>query len=494
MASEDPARPNILFVLTDDQGPWAMGCAGNDEIRTPVLDQLAVEGTRLENFFCASPVCSPARASLMTGQVPSFHGVHDYLRGTHVGPGATDYLDGQLLVTDVLADNGYRLGLAGKWHLGANDRPRRGFGHWYAHEAGGSPYHDAPMYRDGVREPTPGYLTDALADDAIEFVRTRARDGQGDPFFLSLNFTAPHSPWIGQHPADVENLYADCAFATCPQEEMHPWTTLSAGVPLGGEHDTRAALVGYFSAVTAMDRALGTVVTAVEELGLRESTVIVFSSDNGFNAGHHGIWGKGNGTWPLNMYDSSVKVPAIVSQPGRIPSGVVRSELLSAYDMAATLLELAGLSPAPMQNGPGRSFGPLLLGSSDADALVRPDEARVVVFDEYGPARMIRSHDWKYVHRWPAGPDELYHLSVDPQERRNLVDEPEAQQVRRALADELNGWFGRHARAERDGQRLPVIGTGQAAPADRPDAFQGPLWDRTALTPAGQGRSVPHCR
>lgn len=481
MASEDPARPNILFVLTDDQGPWAMGCAGNDEIRTPVLDRLASEGTRLENFFCASPVCSPARASLLTGQVPSSHGVHDYLRGTHVGVGAVDYLEGQLLVTDVLADNGYQLGLSGKWHLGGNDRPRRGFVHWYAHEAGGSPYYDAPMYRDGVREPAPGYLTDALADDAIDFVRAQAanRARQGDPFFLSLNFTAPHSPWIGQHPADVEALYADCAFATCPQEEMHPWSTLSAGVPLGGEQDTRAALVGYFSAVTAMDRALGRVVRALEELDLRESTVIVFSSDNGFNAGHHGIWGKGNGTWPLNMYDSSVKVPAIVSQPGRIPSGVVRSELLSAYDLAATLLELAGLDPAPLQNGPGRSFGHLLFGSSDAD-VSGPGDARVVVFDEYGPARMIRSHEWKYVHRWPDGPDELYHLTVDPHERRNLVHELEVQQVRNALAEELNGWFSRHARAEHNGDHLPVIGTGQAAPAGHPNAFQGPLWDETA--------------
>lgn len=481
MASADPARPNILFVLTDDQGPWAMGCAGNNEIQTPVLDRLASDGTRLENFFCASPVCSPARASLLTGQVPSSHGVHDYLRGTHVGPGAADYLEGQLLVTDVLADQGYQLGLSGKWHLGANDRPRRGFVHWYAHEAGGSAYHDAPMFREGIREPTPGYLTDALADDAVEFLRARA--GEPDPFFLSLNFTAPHRPWIGQHPAEVEDLYADCAFATCPQEPIHPWTTISAGVPRGGEGDARAALVGYFSAVTAMDRALGRVVAAVEELGLRGSTVIVFSSDNGFNAGHHGIWGKGNGTWPLNMYDSSVKVPAIVSQPGRIPAGLVRSELVSAYDMAATLLELAGLDPTPMHGGPGRSFAPLLLGQDDVaatDGTESRDDARVVVFDEYGPARMIRSHDWKYVHRWPDGPDELYHMSADPQERVNLVHEPGAQQVRRDLAADLSEWFGRHTRAEHDGQRLPVIGTGQAAPGGEPGAFQGPLWDRTA--------------
>lgn len=241
MASTDPEHPNILFVLSDDQGAWALGCAGNDEIHTPVLDRLAAEGTRLESFFCASPVCSPARASLMTGQVPSSHGVHDYLHGQDVGPMATDYLEGQLLVTDVLADHGYRMGLSGKWHLGANERARRGFTHWYAHEGGGSAYHGAPMWRDGVREPAPGYLTDLLADDAAKFVRGQADQSvHDDPFFLALNFTAPHSPWIGQHPPEVEALYTDCAFRTCPQQKPHPWTTLGNGVPLGGEPDARA--------------------------------------------------------------------------------------------------------------------------------------------------------------------------------------------------------------------------------------------------------------
>ena len=201
MASRDPDRPNVVFVLSDDQGPWAMGCAGNGEIQTPTLDALAARGTRLENFFCASPVCSPARASLLTGQIPSRHGVHDYLFGTDVGPAATDYLSGQVAFTDVLAEAGYRLGLSGKWHLGANDRPRPGFVHWYAHRGGGSPYYDAPMYRGGRPETVPGYLTDALADDAIDFLDAEA--DRGEPFLLSMHFTAPHSPWAGQHPDEV---------------------------------------------------------------------------------------------------------------------------------------------------------------------------------------------------------------------------------------------------------------------------------------------------
>ncbi|GAA0715276.1 sulfatase-like hydrolase/transferase [Dactylosporangium roseum] len=472
MASRDPQRPNVLFVLSDDQGPWAMGCAGNDEIRTPRLDALAASGTRLENFFCASPVCSPARASLFTGQIPSRHGVHDYLDGVHVGPDAVDYLAGQRLFTDELADAGYRLGLTGKWHLGANDRPRPGFVHWYAHKSGGSPYFGAPMHRDGRAETVDGYLTDILADDAIAFLR--AESGRPEPFYLSLHFTAPHKPWTGQHPPEVERLYDDCAFATCPQEPHHPWVPLVDGAPIGGEPDTRAALVGYFAAVTAMDTAVGRVLDVLAQQGLSDSTLVVFSSDNGFNAGHHGIWGKGNGTYPQNMYDTSVKVPAVIAQPGRVLAGQVRHELLSAYDLAATLLELVGLDPRPFERGPGRSFAGLLTAAGTGDVTHRP----IVVYDEYGPVRMIRTGAWKYVHRYPDGPHELYDLVHDPGERVNRVDGPDTRDIVTRLRADLEGWFVAHADPVRDGRALPVVGAGQIGPvdADPHAAFQPPSW------------------
>lgn len=146
------------------------------------------------------------------------------------------------------------------------------------------------------------------------------------------------------------------------------------------------------------------------------------------------------------MYDSSVKVPTIFTQPGRIPAGTVRPDLLSAYDMAATLLELVGLDPMPMQAGPGRSFAPLVLGRDSGKESQENDVASVVVFDEYGPARMIRTSEWKYVHRWPDGPDELYHLREDPLEERNLVDDPEIASVRRRMSDDLAAWFAKHTR------------------------------------------------
>lgn len=445
---------NLLFILSDDQGPWALGCAGNDEIHTPHLDRLAASGVRLSRFFAASPVCSPARASLLTGQIPSRHGVHDWISSHE-----QDFLAGRRLYTDDLADAGYRLGLVGKWHLGANDRPRPGFVTWYAHESGGGPYYGATVHADGERRTVPGYLTDDLADRAVEFLDREA--SVDAPFALSLHFTAPHTPWKGQHPPEVEALYGSCAFASCPQEPAHPWQPVKPdGSPVGGEADTRAALVGYFAAVTAMDAAIGRVLARLDALGLTESTLVVFSSDNGFNCGHHGIWGKGNGTFPQNMYDSSVMVPAIVSQPGRIPGGRVCDTLLSAYDVRATLLEHLGL-PYDDQGGPGRSFADVLAGASRSGG-------EVVVFDEYGPVRMIRTDSWKYVHRYPYGPHELYDLAADPGERHNLAGTGLAMEGE--LRVRLSGWFLRHADPRVDGSRLPVYGAGQHSPASL-DAF-----------------------
>ncbi|ABK03094.1 sulfatase [Arthrobacter sp. FB24] len=465
--------PNILLILSDDQGAWALGCSGNTEIQTPHLDNLASGGTRLDNFFCVSPVCSPARASLMTGTIPSKHGVHDYLHGVETGPEAPDYLQGQRLFTDDLAAAGYYMGLSGKWHLGANDRAREGFSHWFSLAGGGSPYDAATMYRNGVKETVYGYLTDAITADSTGFMERAA--GQDSPFFLALNYTAPHKPWKDQHPAEFTALYDDCAFESCPQEPTHPWTPTVDGVPIGGEADVRAALVGYFAAVSAMDAGIGQVLQKLDELGLREDTLVIFSSDNGFNCGQHGVWGKGNGTFPLNVFDSSIKVPAIFSFPGRIARGKVREELLSAYDLPATILELAGLDPLEFEQGPGKSFADVLRGKPLAPARPRP----VVVFDEYGPVRMIRSDSWKYVHRYPQGPHELYDLATDPGERHNLVREVRHEERVAGMRRDMQLWFEQYQEEEADGRKFPVVGAGQTLPvrADPLGAFTPPSWD-----------------
>lgn len=459
MASLDPARPNVLFIVSDDQGAWALGCGGNSEIRTPRLDRLARSGIRFANFFCTSPVCSPARASLLTGDIPSRHGVHDWIRAGSMGPERVHYLEGQTLITDVLAAHGYRCGLVGKWHLGASDAPRANFVKWFVHQSGMGPYYKAPMVDHDRPCIVERYITDVLGDVAISFVNDETRSDC--PFWLGLTFTAPHYPWIDSHPRDYMDLYRDCPFESCPEEPPHPWFIGGTAAVERGRAERRDSLVGYFAAVTAMDAAIGRVLDALDRARLAQSTLVVFLSDNGMNCGHHGIWGKGNGTRPQNMYDTSIKVPCIVAQPGRIPADRVSYDLLSGYDVFPTLVDYLDLPHRPRRSMPGHSFRSLLEGNGPAS------RDSVVVYDEYGPVRMVRTHDWKYVHRYPAGPHELFDLRVDPDERRNLMADPVAATVAAALRSRLERWFSEYVDAAFDGVDRGVTGCGQLGRVDR---------------------------
>lgn len=474
MASRDPARPNVILIISDDQGPWALGSVGNEEIATPNLDRLASRGTRFTNFFCTSPVCSPARASLLTGRIPSAHGIHDALWGGNFGDDSIELLEGQEGYTDLLAAAGYDCAISGKWHLGASDRPQKSFKHWFVLQGGGSNYHDVDMFRGGQPEKTHGYATDVFTDDAIEvLVDSSANDR---PLFLSLCYTAPHSPFLAVHPQEWLDYYSDCEFASCPQEPEHPWTrSRDQNFPQYNlaHDDPPASLRGYFAAVSAMDANIGRVVTKVDELQMSASTLIVFVSDNGFNAGHHGVWGKGNGTYPQNMYDNSVRVPAIACHPGRVPAGAVRDELVCGYDLRPTLLDYVGVADSTKQRLPGRTFAPMLLGRSGG-------REHVIVYSEYGPTRMVRTQEWKYVHRYPVGPHELYHLSEDPDERVNLFDEIAHHALRRDLRARLASWFVEFADPSMDGTKEAVTGRGQVGlvgPAGRgAEAFLPERW------------------
>jgi len=461
MASHDPLRPNILMVLTDDQGAWALGCAGNAEIRTPHLDRLAASGARFENFFCASPVCSPARATILTGRMPSQHGIHDWLRrGNTTSEGELiEYLHGQPGYTDYLAAAGYTCGMSGKWHLGDSHHPQKGFTFWEVHATGGGPYYNAPMIHAGEVYRAPGYVTDHITDNGLLFLEQQLASDA--PFYLSVHYTAPHSPWDrANHPAALyDAYYAGCPFRSTPRLPMHPWQITTA--PYGRDEETRRqVLSGYFAAVTSLDANVGRLIDWLEGRGLRQNTLLIFNGDNGMNMGHHGVYGKGNGTFPLNMYDTAVKVPMILSRPGSIPAGQVCRELLSHYDLLPTLLDYAGLAPAqsaiPL---PGHSFTALLHG----EEMPRPELVCVydAVLDEYGPVRMIRTAEWKYVHRFVYGPHELYHLTEDPNEEHNLVAEP-GQQARVAeLKGEMDEWFFHHVDPAMDGSREPAAGSGQ---------------------------------
>lgn len=451
MSSKKRTKPNIVFILSDDQGEWAMGCSGNREIQTPNLDKLASAGIRFKNFFCTSPVCSPSRASLLTGRIPSKHGVLDWIRRGNTGDTAREYLAGQTAYTDILAANGYKCGISGKWHLGHSFKPQKSFTHWFVHQRGGGPYNNAPMIRDGKPVNEAGYITEIVTDDAISFIE-ECVDGE-TPFYLSVNYTAPHAPWINQHPKEYVDLYKDCLFESCPQEAEHPWWNRED--MLNDKSNPIEELKGYFASITAMDFHIGRIIDKLDNLGLREDTLICFMSDNGFNCGHHGIWGKGNGTFPLNMYDSSIRIPAIINHPGIITNNQICDVMLSGYDFIPTLLEYLDLSNTEADKLPGKSFFNLLFGDS-----IRENE-HIVVFDEYGPVRMVRTKEWKYVHRYPYGPHELYDLSNDPSEKYNLIDDQGKLKIISDLKMILYDWFLKYVDPRFDGTHESVKGIGQ---------------------------------
>jgi len=466
VASTNSNRPNIVFILSDDQGAWAMNCAGTPELRTPNLDRLAATGIRFENFFCASPVCSPARASILTGQIPSQHGVQDFLRagsGVDVeGDGKTiEYLKGRTTYTELLAENGYDVALSGKWHIGDSATPQAGFAYWNVHATGAGNYYNAPMFTDGQQYSADGYFSDVITDNAIEYL-----DGQKDsdkPFSMNVHYTAPHAPWgREQHPSDVYSDYFDnCKFESVLWDAIHPNHLLKEGSSgsVGATPEERHALLtGYFAAITAMDENIGRLIDWLEANDLRENTLIIFTADNGMSMGHHGIWGKGNGTYPANMYDTAVKVPTLMSRPGHVPQGEVEHNLLSHYDLMPTILDYLGLdvlSPEVEESLPGSSFAPLLRGQAFDDNL------SVVVLDEYGPTRMIRTRSLKYIHRYPDGPHEFYDLANDPNEVTNAIDDRAFGSIIRGMRGQLQKWFDRYAEPERDGSKQAVKGRGQ---------------------------------
>ncbi len=474
MASRNADLPNLLFILTDDQGAWAMSCADNEEIRAPNLDRLAREGIRFDSFFCTSPVCSPARASILTGRIPSQHGVHDFLHfQSDTSAGGLNYpvpadcvhfLAGMPTYPELLADLGYDTGLSGKWHLGDSITPRAGFQTWHPMPYGGTNYFTVPVVEDGVLTKHEGsYASDLFTDNGLRFLGRQV--DMDRPFCLAVHFTAPHQPWGREHhPAALwDDYYRNCPFESVPGADE----TLSAGfyaTPVNEER-RRRNLAGYFAAIEGMDRNLRRLLDWLEERDLRSNTLVVFMSDNGMNMGHHGLYGKGNASWPQNMFDTSVKVPCLISRPGHVPEGRVNTDLLSQYDWLQTLMEYLGAADRIPDGLPGRSFSPLLTGDSIAE------RKSIYVFDEYGPVRMIRSAEWKLVWCYPAGPHELYDVAEDPDERVNLFSRPGHTERIRAMRRELDDWFASHVDPRFDGSKLPVTGRGQRDHATKEDAF-----------------------
>lgn len=513
----ETTKPNFLFILSDDQGYWSLGTYGNKEVQSPVLDRLASEGARFDHFYCASPVCSPARASILTGQIPSRHGVLDWL-----GSGAVnkeDYrnillprekilenladdireeeLDPDASVlpfsltrnfrrymanekgpirflhdptfTECLAKEGYRCGISGKWHLGCGNEEQAGFSFWSVVPRGGTPYVMPDWICDGQIRIENRYVTDLITDEAIRFVKNQDSD---TPFYLSVHYTAPHDPWRkGDHPEEIWKLYENCPFESVPNEPLHPNQVKKRIHPRDETH-RQELLQAYYSSITAMDRSIGRLLKQLEDQNLLDNTIVIFTADNGMNMGHHGIWGKGNGTYPMNLYETSVRIPFLMWNPKYIKSGQQIQTPLSHYDLFPTILSMAGI-PCDQFRLPGKNFRSILDGKQE-------DSRRIVVYDEYGPVRMIRQDGWKLIWNYMDGSHELYQLENDPQEKQDLSLEASYSDLIRTMKASMDEWFSEYGCPEFDATQYPVNGEGQFGPA--PKWYDG---EKTFVTQTG---------
>jgi arylsulfatase A-like enzyme len=429
-------RPNVVFILTDNHGPWTLGCYGNKEIRTPNIDRMAEEGMLFTHCFSSNAVCSPTRATYLTGLIPSQHGVHCYLGGGYaqVGPDAFNTIEEFHTLPEIMAESGYACGLTGKWHLGDNLHPQDGFTYWVTKPHGHtSTFYDANIIENGKIRKEPTYLTEFWTNHAIRFIQ----QNKNKPFFLFLAYNGPYGlgglldkPARNRH----AEYYADKELSCFPRHPVHEW--------LGGNRkymNNIAAMRRYAAEVSGVDDGVGRVMETLKTLKLLDDTLIIFTADQGLSGGHNGMWGMGDHSRPLHTYDGTMHIPLIYRWPGRVVSGRQSDIMVSNYDFMRTVLTLLGRSkqmPATPAS-PGRDYSPVLRGKSV--------EWKDEIFYEFENTRTIRTKDWKYTWRYPDGPNELYHLKNDPNEAQNLADDPAYAEQRAQFRDRIARFFDRYA-------------------------------------------------
>jgi arylsulfatase A-like enzyme len=384
-AAPAETSPNVIFILADDLGVGDLACYGNPHIDTPVLDELAAGGLRLTSHYSPSPLCAPARAGYLSGRFNHRTGAVDVPSNRGL-----DRLDlSEKTFGDYFRSAGYATALIGKWHNGAHCRDhlphQRGFDLFFGFPNGGQDYWNWNLLRNDTHVPHDGrYLTVALTDAAVEFVTTN-RDR---PFALFLAHHAPHSPL--QAPDDLVTKYSS---------RLGP--------------DTSRAVVLVYAMIEAMDTAIGRLLAALDDHGLRGRTMIVFTSDNGAYLGRdpeHGAQERFAGGLSGNkgdMLEQGVRVPCLVSWPGKLPAGRVLDTPVHGCDWLPTLFSLANAAPPPDAKPlDGQNIMPLLLGGEAPDL-----ENRALFFqrNRYAPVRhsnaAIRQGRWKLF--WPGDPSTL---------------------------------------------------------------------------------------
>jgi arylsulfatase A-like enzyme len=437
------ARPNILFVMTDDQRHDAMSVAGNQILRTPNMDRIAAGGARFTQAFVTNSLCGPSRATVLTGLYSHAHGVIT----NGAGPVYKDQpglKPEQPTFVSLLREAGYYTGVVGKWHL--RSLPT-GFDQWAVFPGQGS-YKDPEMIAGGTRIKLRGHADDVVGDQALTFLRQRPKDR---PFCLLFQFKSPHRAWFPaeryEHAFDEVDVpvprtfedrlegrpealrRAEMAIADMP-DFRERGVSASLPAPERKRRNLEQLVKNYYRVLLSVDENLGRVLDLLDQEKLAEDTVVVYTSDNGFFLGEHGLFDK------RLMYEPSIRVPLLVRYPRRVPAGRVDGRhMVLNVDIAPTLLELARLAPPGWMHG--RSLAPLL------EARETPwRDAFLYEYYEY-PAehcvrknRGVRTERFKLIHFWEQPEEwELYDLVADPDETTNLAGRPDqADRVRRLQA------------------------------------------------------------
>ena len=450
-AAEPASRPNIVVVIADDHGQWATGVYGNPQVRTPNLDWMAREGVRFANAISPAPVCSPARASFLTGKMPSQHGVHDFI--SEAGPYDRDWLKGETLISERLQELGYRTGLFGKWHATHDSfAPQRGFDRWLSYDRSVDGWanhylHTGTVHfsNDGEALSYTGVQASFLTSEAIRFI-----DEVGDqPFFLNLNFVEPHAPFDGL-PERLAALYRDKARAIVPAGGTSDLPARNAKSRLPPDHEEQ--LAQYLAAVTLIDEQMGRLLDALESRGLLQNTVVVYASDHGMLVGQYGLYGKTNATEPVNFYEETIRIPLIVYGGfEQVHRAQVRNEFVDLIDLHATVLDYAsGGGTIDVSYGPGRSFRTLLRGEAG-------EAWNNLHFAERGSARMVTDGRWKLVRYYQRNledpPVDYWYDLSHPEGERYRSPAPR-ENLRKTLTLALEQFFEQYETGEHTGRRV----------------------------------------
>ena len=450
------AQPkNIIFILSDDHRYDYMGFhpESPDFLETPSMDRMADEGVHLSNAFVTTSLCSPSRASILTGQYSFRHGAVDNYNPMK---------EGVRFFPEQLQEEGYETAFMGKWHIGeAHDDPKPGFDRWISFKGQGV-YYDPELNIDGERVQQEGYITDILTNYAIDWLD----DGRNKrkPFFLYLSHKAVHSQF---HPAERhQGKYADADLPE-PQsgkkiaenyegkprwveEQRYSWHGVDHAYH--GKKNLEQIIRNYSESLLAVDESVGKVLDYLEKEGLAEETLVIYMGDNGFMFGEHGLIDK------RNAYEESMRVPMLAWGPGYLPEGETMDEVVLNIDVASTFLDLAGAEMPKNHVVDGRSFLPMLEGESLPDW--RDNFIYQYFWEDAFPhtptTYAIRSAKFKYIYYhgvWDK--KELYNLQSDPGEMHNLIAIPhyrsEAEKMHKMLFDKLSEYGATDVKFRRPG-------------------------------------------